>query len=806
MGILNSQRIRSVVPGAETDEISIEASEYSAGKFYIDVDCIRKQLGLDSATALSYHVNGKEAEFITYGDNTDYLKLKFYPDLTIVVSKYLSQHSLRKSSLSSKPVSWESHLPDQSDEEIASIVPVDTDYYIQSDDESEGLAHEDELPWIRSGLITEGQRKTQTMRLVSTNKEKHITAHASDDGYYCNVSEIEQRFDLDATRSRTYKVGGVDVEFKRDENNNIDYTKIKFYPDEVIEISESVFAVSIEKQPTSVESSSSSKWESDDSDSQSSVQNSTHQDDDAAEQAIMNLLSTHNQGSTSDSLRSVTLSLTGAAITHKAFDAMSSLPCMSELNITLAWKFRRRDLNAVVEKLNKISVQDLTLNFKDKRMWKRPQVFGHNGQPLQAFRLSPQLRSFHLIGAGRFEIRVDPQPDKSPSNLQELHLRIPIDGKYDQAAVQCFIENSPQLIDLRLGSIYKSEMHEALASTIGQLKQLQILHLYGMEKNELGGPILDLLGSITDSDSLLRELVLVDSNLDAIETQALVRKCEQSLTTLVLDHAIFQPLNLKFFCNKPSARPMLQNLTSLHLHVDECAESLQMLAHILEGLSLTHLGLAQSDPQVVSDELGGKSLLHHVNFASMKSLFLSGFTGPCLAPLWASVGRTVIGEALTDSSSPSSSVKSPLEYLSIEYLSNCPDLSNQLLQLRLKSLWLVADIKLLQCEFDQLALSLDYSSLEKVALFRVGARASPKLETYFCALEGHLVTHGVKDVTIRVGDLEETGTQGELTGLKVQAYVVDKQGELRRGPRESVYKDCNPRYRRYRWRMAGWSA
>ena len=68
MGILNSQRIRSVVPGAETDEISIEASEYSAGKFYIDVDCIRKQLGLDSATALSYHVNGKEAEFITYGD------------------------------------------------------------------------------------------------------------------------------------------------------------------------------------------------------------------------------------------------------------------------------------------------------------------------------------------------------------------------------------------------------------------------------------------------------------------------------------------------------------------------------------------------------------------------------------------------------------------------------------------------------------------------------------------------------------------------------------------------------------------
>ncbi|KAF9283906.1 hypothetical protein BGZ68_005033 [Mortierella alpina] len=741
MGILNTQRVSSVVPGTETDEIFIEATEYSPGKFCCDVDSIGEQLGIDRAIALEYHVNGKEAEFITYGENTDYLKLKFYPGMTIVVSEYHSQHSLRKS-------------------------PVST----------------------------------------SSTKEEHIAAHVSEDGYYCNVFEIEQRLGLDATKSRTYKVRGVDAEFKRDKSNNIDHTKIKFYPDEAIEISECAFVAPTEMQQATMGSSSSSSWESDDSDSlstgHSSLQEVPQAGDEDAEWEFLNLLAT---GSTSNSLRAVTLSLTGAAIMHKVFDALASLPCLTELSIALAWTFRRRDLNAVVEKLNQLSVQELTLNFKDKKEWKRPQVFGHNGQPLEAFRLNPQLRSFHLIGASRFEIRVEPQPEKTPSNLQELHLRIPIDDKYDQAAVQHIIEISPQLVDLRLGGIYKSEMHEALADTIGELKQLEILHLYGMERNELGGPILDLLGGATNSAGLLRELVLVDSKVDAIETQALVRKCEHSLTALVLDHAAFQPLNLKFFCNKLSSRPMLQNLTNLHLHVDESAESLRMLANILKGLSLTHLGLTQSDPEVVSAELGGKSLLHHVNFASMKSLFLSGFTGPCLVPLWKSVERITGGERLTEVPSLSANVKSPLEYLSIEYLSKCPDLPVHLRQFNLKSLWIVADVKALECEFDQMALSLDYSSLEKVALFRISGRDSPKLESYFWGLEGHLLTHEVKDLTIRVGDFEEHGSHRELSGHKVLTYVVDKQGELRRGASESARKDINPRYHRCRWGMTGWS-
>ena len=68
MGILNTQRISSVVPGTETEEIFIEATEYSPGKFCCDVDTIGEQLRIDRAIALSYHVNGKEADFITYGE------------------------------------------------------------------------------------------------------------------------------------------------------------------------------------------------------------------------------------------------------------------------------------------------------------------------------------------------------------------------------------------------------------------------------------------------------------------------------------------------------------------------------------------------------------------------------------------------------------------------------------------------------------------------------------------------------------------------------------------------------------------
>ncbi|KAF9946859.1 hypothetical protein BGZ70_002996 [Mortierella alpina] len=813
MGILNTQRISSVVPGTATEEIFIEATEYSPGKFCCDVDSIGEQLGIDRAIALSYHVNGEEAEFITYGENIDDLKLKFYPGMTIVVSEYHSPPSQIKSPASSKPMSWPTHFSDQHDdefEEMASVVPMEGEFYHQEDDESEGTAHEDERRWRHPEGVAEDHSKMQTIRLVSSSKEEHIAAHAIDDGYYCNVFDIEQQLGLDPTRSRTYTVRGRDAEFMSDESDKIDCTKIKFYPSEVVEISEYVFAAPTGTQPPTVgSSSSSSSWDSEDSDSPStgcsSIQEVPHVVDEDAENEVLNLLENHKQGTIGDNLRVITLSLTGAPITYKAFDVLVTLPCLEELNIALAWTFRRRDLNAVVEKLNQLSVHHLTLNFKDKRMWKRPQVFGHNGQPLEAFRLNPKLRSFHLIGAGRFEIRVDPEPDQPPSNLKELHLQIPIDDKYDQAAVQNIIKLSPLLVDLRLGGIYKSEMHEALAGTIGELKLLEVLHLYGMERNELGGPILDLLGGVTSSAGLLRELVLVNSNLDAIETQALVRKCEHSLTALVLDHAVFQPLNLKFFCNKPSSRPMLRNLTSLHLHVYEGAESVRMLARILEGLSLTHLGLTQSDPTVVRAQLDGKSLLHYVKFGSMKSLFLSGFTGPCLVPLWESVGLTSGNEGPVKTPRSSVHAMSPLEYLSIEYVQKCPDLLHQLRQFNLKSLWIVANVKALECDFAELALGLDYSSLEKMALFRVGARGSPKLDSYFWGLEGHLVTHGVKDLTIRVGDFEEKGGHGELSGHKMLTYVVDKQGELRHGPRESACKDINPRYHRYRWGMAGWS-
>ncbi|KAF9282670.1 hypothetical protein BGZ68_005830 [Mortierella alpina] len=485
---------------------------------------------------------------------------------------------------------------------------------------------------------------------------------------------------------------------------------------------------------------------------------------------------------------------------RKAFEPLAKLTSVSSLNVTLAWNFKKSDLSAVVKNLNEVAVEHLTLDLNDKKSWKRPKFmfpFGNKYQPLQDLYKNPHLQTFHLVGASRFGIRTSPRPDLSSTSLKCLHLRIRLDGKRDQAAAENIIKNCPNLVDLRLGGIYKSEMHPTLKSTIEQLKHLEVLHFYGMQKNEFGGPILNLLGKVSLSGNKIKELVLVNSHMDAVETQTLITNCERTLTTIVLDHATFQPPNLKFLNTIPSNKPLLQNLTCLHLHVYENAENLQLLSHVLGQLSLTHLGLTQDDPKAVQDLLG-KSLLQNVKLGSLHSLFLSGFSGPSLDPLWEAVGT------ITDGDSYQAVGNASLKYLSLEYPSRCPDLSSQLRRIQLESLWIVADVKELGCELAQLATSLDYSSLKKVAIFRSGDQQGPSLKSYFGQLEGHLRSEAraASNMTIRVGDFKK-GSNG-LSGLEMLSYVVDSR-MITPGPKESTCKKHNPRYHRYRWGMTGWS-
>ncbi|KAG0214644.1 hypothetical protein BGX28_001682 [Mortierella sp. GBA30] len=529
------------------------------------------------------------------------------------------------------------------------------------------------------------------------------------------------------------------------------------------------------------------------------------------------LSSNHYQGRYDENLQSLTISFTGSKNAASIFGALVNVPYICELNVTLKWKFSRGDLESMVKMLNDSSVQLLTLDLKDKYVWKRPnikfQLLSRKYQALLSLFQNPRLKSFRLLGASRFGVRTDSLPDDTISNLRSLHFRIRFVVEHDQEVLKSIIQKCPHLVDLRLGGVYASELHKELRETIGNMAHLQILHLYGMEKSEHGGPICNFLGKIVKSENTFQELVLVNSRLDAIEIVESIKKCESTLETLVLDHPVFQPLLLKSVLDNvrtrfPNDYQLLRNVTSLHLHVPEDIGNIRLLARTLKGLSLTHLGLSQSDPLGTRAALDDKSLLDSVNFAFLRSLFLSGFTGACLAPLWASAAETNGQYRGTDPMAPT---YRPMESLSLEHLRNCPDLVTRLNCLSLKTLWVVVDAKELGCEVNHLALNLDFSSLRKVALFRTKYAIAPKLsqETqmgldirkYFEGLEASLGIRRAKDLIIRVGEFEGRG--GELGGMKVHSFVVNRQGLVALGPKESTNKGHNPRYHRYRWGMSG---
>ncbi|CAO3563717.1 unnamed protein product [Mortierella alpina] len=808
-----SQHIRSEVPYTGSELKQIQPMPDGHGMYYCSVRSILDQLGIESGSSVIFLVNNKEAEFIQHDNEMDYERLKCYPGKTIVVAESTSEHPSRRPPPKRRtPGPSLTHTDPQLQNRPQNPAAVDNEHGPDNAIKA-GKSHKFSL--LRRG--TAPIEKTQDV--LFSGIEASVVAHPSrKDGYHCHVSEIFTALKLDTTVSKTYKykVGGVKDEFKNDKQNKIDLSKkIKYYPGQVIEILEVTPKV-IPSAPSDVtmiaDRKPNRRRESAGADSQTTANpdgNSQHNsiDDGTPESGFKALLLSSRQGYCSSDMKIVNLTLTTALMARKVFEALADLKRVRELIVTLAWNFRKSDLSAMVKSLSQSSVVHLTLDLKDKNSWKRPKVkflFGRKYQPLQDLYSNRNLQTFHLVGASRFGIRTNPLPVLPGTSLKHLRLRIRLDGKSDQVAAQSIIKNCPQLADLRLGGIYKSEMHPTLKKTIGELKYLEVFHLYGMEKNEHGGPILDLLGRVTCSSKELKELVLVNSNVDAVETQTLIRVHEQTLTTLVLDHATFQPPNLKILSSGPFERPLLQNLKSLHLHVYESTESLQLLARTLRHLSLTHLGLTQGDCRVVQDLLNGKSLLENVNFGSLHSLFLSGFSGPSLAPLWEAVGTTTGSTSSIDGGRSPTVGKTPLRYLSLENLTRCYDLSSQLRRLRLESLWVVADVKELECELNQLALSLDYSSLKKVALFRTRAPRGSSPGSYFSQLEGHLQGGVATDLTIRVGDFKK-GSPDEPNGLKVLSYKVGDRGGVMCGPSESVCKDHNPRYHRYRWGMTGWS-
>ncbi|KAG9323290.1 hypothetical protein KVV02_006313, partial [Mortierella alpina] len=502
-----------------------------------------------------------------------------------------------------------------------------------------------------------------------------------------------------------------------------------------------------------------------------------------AKQDFLQLVTTTNSGFFQQNLRHLTLSLKDPKLATIIIGDLPSFPLMIELSLELNWNFNAAGLDWIVKRLNASSVVHLNLDLKDKAIFKPPKtrlLSMRKYQPLQQLYQNPRLQSFRLSGASRFGIRTSRLTDIPDSNLRTLHFRIRFDCKEDQEVLQSIIQKCPHLVDLQLGGVYQSEIHDTLAEAIGGLKKLEVLHLYGMEKSRSGGVIYNVLRRIQESGCALRELVLVNSMMDAIETMKLIKSCERTLEVLVLDLSVFQPLKLTSILPDFSGPALddyqlLRNLTSLHFHVADELQSARRLSKTLETLSLTHLGLSQQNPQGIKNSLEGKSLLHHVNYGSLRSLFLSGFSGSCLDPLWESVKESEF----------SASAHRPLESLSLEFLSNCPDLANKLNRLALKSLWVIAEVGELGCEVNQLALDLDLSTLSNVALFRtkrsmywygspLTERTLSKLDVgkYYEGLEKYIALGMDQDLTLRVGEMIGYKNKLDLSILSVLTYRV----------------------------------
>ncbi|KAF9986692.1 hypothetical protein BGZ75_001544 [Mortierella antarctica] len=535
-----------------------------------------------------------------------------------------------------------------------------------------------------------------------------------------------------------------------------------------------------------------------------------------AKQDFLQLVTTTNSGFFQQNLRHLTLSLKDPKLATIIIGDLPNFPLMTELSLELNWNFNAAGLDWIVKRLNASSVVHLNLDLKDKAIFKPPKtrlLSMRKYQPLQQLYQNPRLQSFRLAGASRLGIRTSRLTDIPDSNLRTLHFRIRFDCKEDQEVLQSIIQKCPHLVDLQLGGVYQSEIHDTLAEAIGGLKKLEVLHLYGMEKSRSGGVIYNVLRRLQESECALRELVLVNSAMDAIETMKLIKSCEKTLEILVLDLAVFQPLQLTSILPDLSGPALddyqlLRNLTSLHFHVTDELQSVRRISKTLERLSLTHLGLSQQNPQGIKNSLEGKSLLHHVNYGSLRSLFLSGFSGSCLDPLWESAKESEF----------SASAYRPLESLSLEFLSNCPDLANKLNRLALKSLWVIAEVDDLGCEVNQLAHDLDLSTLSNVALFRtkrsmywygsaLTERTLSKLDVgkYYEGLEKYIALGTDQDLTLRVGEMIGYKNKLDLSILSVLTYRVQHVNEQTRiAPRASyAWRQHSPRYHRYRW---GWGA
>ncbi|KAG0295520.1 hypothetical protein BGZ98_001369 [Dissophora globulifera] len=396
-------------------------------------------------------------------------------------------------------------------------------------------------------------------------------------------------------------------------------------------------------------------------------------------------------------LRKVEITLVSSTQAKDFFKQLGSqAPAVNEIDVIFDWSFGSSDLSKMVESLSRSNVRIVRVDLKDADNTARPDVkFLGKGKyhPLLELLANRYIQLLSIKNLEFFGSRTSSlSSSHPPSQLRSFYYQSVIRPSSDQSRLANILNHCPNLVELKMGSGTGtwSEIHPELSMALSSLKCLQLLHLFRI-RDENGGAIKNLLLNVATATVVLRELVLVDVVLDDQDRQEAIQAFANTLEVAIFDGVrvrldlvpiLGQELSsasssdaahnvnssmvgmLESMALVKSARSLkaspFRQLTQFSLQGIYSPDSMELLALTLPHLHLTHLGLGEN----------GEDLLQHVNYDTLRSLYLHGMSGSKLQPLWDLMPSTQI------------------DTLSLDELFDIEDLPKQLRGISLRRLWI----------------------------------------------------------------------------------------------------------------------
>ncbi|KAF9904218.1 hypothetical protein EC991_002921 [Linnemannia zychae] len=358
-----------------------------------------------------------------------------------------------------------------------------------------------------------------------------------------------------------------------------------------------------------------------------------------------------NAGVYDPRLRKVTICLNSNTTAQDFFKRLANqAPAVTELDVALDWKVTSSDLTMLVDSLAKSNVRYLRLDLKEKYGEDRPRrevMLPGKGkyQPILSLLANRKLQGLVLCNIYHFGLRTSQLSSSSPapaSFLRSFHY-LQMVKTTDEARLIGILSLCLGLVDVRLGSFnYFSEPCPSLSRAIESLSKLEILHLHYMKsKATISGE--NGSHSLASCPSYgirpLKELVSIGISFDINLLEDLTRRSSAFLEILALRPAGDQnrPLNLYPVDCKALPPPLdessppysigpneqpFSKLTHLDLRLQLTKPSMDLLAVVLPHMNLVHFGASGET----------KELLKYVNYATLKSIWLTGMDDQDLRP------------------------------------------------------------------------------------------------------------------------------------------------------------------------------